>query len=942
MKVSFKILAAIFLFLLFWGQTEFSAAQEFKYAWQQQYYGTLNGEKSLLFSHEMPASKLAFADIDGDGDQDIFVGQLNGELAYFENQGNRNSPEFVLITQQYKAIFEVRRGGKKVKIRNVIDVGRRSAPSLVDIDNDGDYDLFVGSEQGRIWYFENMGNNLIPLFKMVTPKFAGINLGRNSVPIFADVNLKRKYDLLVGTVEGIVWLFFNEGTRKKANFESLPPKKVVEFGLETHAAPGLFDWDGDNDLDLVVGQKNGTLSLFLNEGSIFSPNWVLKEQNFQLIDIGGESAPYFVDIDGDGVADMVVGSTNPTVSLYQNRMQNKKRILWNLTSNMFKFNKLNVTGNRVSITAGDLDNDGDLDLIVGEKDGNLNYYENQGNPKEANWVLKTEELIYITGVENSSPTLGDLDGDGDLDLLVGEKQGQISLIMNNGTPEVAKWELQEQAYFQIDVGSNSVPRLLDIDVDGDLDLLIGNFAGRIILYLNKGNKTEPRFMLESTRFASVKVSNNAVPAFFDWNKDKFPDLIIGGEEGRIQLLISPGKINEENEENVEWTTDEKALFPFNVYAFSHPLLEDFNGDGNPDLLLGNYAGDFLLYLNKGTEGVKEQEEISIDNSIDQSEGSLVVEEVEAPVELEIELPELAAEDEDDISEEIEWQEEETEAMVKIDPQFVRVQQPLIQNETIFKSVPTLGDLDQDGDLDLLVGSWKGSIYFYENQGSETEWNFRLVSDNFLNTTDLENSAPLLSDLDQDGDLDLIVGAKNGRIRIYINEGSSEKANFVMESDFLQNVWLSMNSKPSVIDLDADGFLDLLVGNFRGKLVFIRNDSSEFNIVLRDYQNIDVGIGSTPSFADLNNSGQAELMIGSDAGKIFFFTQEKETAAERWKEIKAYGGNITFPRGTSPVAFDLDKDGDLDLITGTEDGSVILYRNDAIVREEEPEQAMLLE
>ena len=122
------------------------------------------------------------------------------------------------------------------------------------------------------------------------------------------MNLSRKFDLLVGAVDGKVWLYTNEGTRTKPNFRNSEPKNVVTLGLETHAAPGLLDWDGDEDLDLIVGSKNGTLTLFLNEGDRFFPDWKLKEERFQRIDIGGESSPMFMDLDGDLDDDMVAAA----------------------------------------------------------------------------------------------------------------------------------------------------------------------------------------------------------------------------------------------------------------------------------------------------------------------------------------------------------------------------------------------------------------------------------------------------------------------------------------------------------------------------------------------------------------------------------------------------------------------------------------------------------
>ena len=82
-----KLLPFILTCILFINalQLEGRAAEKIKYNWKQIYYGMLDGKKSLLFSRQMRMSKLAFADIDDDGDKDIFLGQENGEIAFFEN-----------------------------------------------------------------------------------------------------------------------------------------------------------------------------------------------------------------------------------------------------------------------------------------------------------------------------------------------------------------------------------------------------------------------------------------------------------------------------------------------------------------------------------------------------------------------------------------------------------------------------------------------------------------------------------------------------------------------------------------------------------------------------------------------------------------------------------------------------------------------------------------
>jgi large repetitive protein len=900
---------------------------EIRYNWEQQFYGYLNGQRSLLFSHEMRNSKLAFVDINGNGLLDIFVGQENGEIAFFENKGTPKEPDFVLITQQYRAVFEVMRGGRKTRIRNVISVGARSAPALIDIDNDGDHDLFIGAEDGRIWFFENIGNNRIPVFKLVTSSYEGINVGPNAVPLFADINLNRKFDLMVGTVEGKVWLMTNEGTRKRADFRKKPPKLILALGLETHAAPALIDWDNNGVLDLLVGQKNGTLSLFRNQGTPFSPDWIFAENNFQLIDIGGESAPCIVDIDGDGDADVVIGSANPTVFLYENRKQDEQSLLWNISNNLFHFHKLVVTGQRASIAAGDLNGNGLLDLIVGEAKGNLNYYQNQGTATEPNWVLQTEELISVTGIENSVPTLGDINGDGLLDLLVGNKEGQVVLVLNQGTPQSPRWVISDQTYFQIDVGSNSVPRLIDLDGDGLLDLIIGNFAGRVIRYMNKGTQQAAVFRLASTRFGSAKTEQNAVPAFFDWRQNGSYDMILGGQNGKLQLLLSPGP---KADENAIWESDEKALFAFDFYSHSHPYFMDYNGDGKPDLLVGNEHGDFRLLINQGTEGVGADPNAMVDNSIDPQTGSLVVEEVEGPLRIEIED---MIEDSDAEPREFFTIETLAPLTTRVEPVFVSTPIVLVRNQTITRSVPTFGDLDQDGSLDMLIGTAQGRVLYYQNVGSDTESVFQLISEDYLDTGRLKNTAPLLYDLDGDGDLDIILGTGDGRLLFYENRGSAEIPVYVLQSDFFNNIWLERDAKPAVADLDNDGLTDLLVGSFLGRLTFIHNASARFEVIRRDFQGIKVNLAAAPSFADINNNGKLELVVGSDNGRIHFFRNDHDNLSSPWRQDDQIAADIRFPQGSTPVLIDIDYDGDLDLVLGTESGRVLFFRNDAIIREE---------
>ena len=124
----------------------------------------------------------------------------------------------------------------------------------------------------------------------------------------------------------------------------------------------------------------------------------------------------------------------------------------------------------------------------------------------------------------------------------------------------------------------------------------------------------------------------------------------------------------------------------------------------------------------------------------------------------------------------------------------------------------------------------------------------------------------------------------------------------------------------------------MIGKFNGQLYkYIRKDiGKEFRFMLerRKYLDLDVGLGSVPVIADINNDKQSELIIGSDSGNIFSFQSDSENQGSKvWKPFEEYFKELKFPVGGNPVFADLDKDGDLDLIIGSEAGTLHYFRNE---------------
>ena len=152
-----------------------------------------------------------------------------------------------------------------------------------------------------------------------------------------------------------------------------------------------------------------------------------------------------------------------------------------------------------SVSAGDLDGDGDLDAIVGQQNGTFRFFENTGTATSPTFTEMTGGSNPLNGVDvgvRSSSSLGDLDGDGDLDLFAGDADGVFRFFLNTGSATGATFTQQTGANNPLDgldVGTESALSLGDIDRDGDLDAVIGSFYGTFRVFENTGTALAPTF-----------------------------------------------------------------------------------------------------------------------------------------------------------------------------------------------------------------------------------------------------------------------------------------------------------------------------------------------------------------------------------------------------------------------------------------------------------------
>ncbi len=423
-----------------------------------------------------------FVDIDFDGDYDLFIGNLDGTITYYQNIGTNLKANFKYITSQYSGIHIISNINLDIRKNSLQDgLHGSSCIEFADMDSDGDYDFF-----------------------------------------FSDFFLSH------------ILYFENKGSKQNAKFSPtiIDTGKYVDAQSYTQIISSDIDNDGDNDLicsSLLNSTYQTEVIFYKNIGSNLNPIFQEYSLNslvnfLEELDFGSFSSPTVIkDKFYNG---LLIGDGNGRLWLFD--------VTQNLTPKLTFKNLVNVSTTNYYVTpaVGDLDNDSISEVVLGNSEGTLSLYKFEGKSlKQIPWQLDSFKVN-----QNSSPCLVDFDNDGDLDLFVGAGNGKVVYFNNTGTKiNYVFQRIDSKTLLEtFDVGFDSSPRFGDIDNDGDLDLIIGgrginSSLNKILIYLNQNHAFSSNDTLPT-----ITSINNPVPLVLNFKNGNY--LLSGNLNGGINVF----------------------------------------------------------------------------------------------------------------------------------------------------------------------------------------------------------------------------------------------------------------------------------------------------------------------------------------------------------------------------------------------------------------------
>jgi len=611
---------------------------------------------------------------------------------------------------------------------------------------------------------------------------------------------------------------------------------------------GKIDINLDGIKDLVIFDRQGNRILpFINDGIPDSVCYSFHPELASLFPAMHDWV-FFYDYDCDGKEDIFTYG-NGSIRVFHNISDTvlKFELVTNMIESYYYSGKVGILGTTVDYPSiSDIDGDGAVDILTFFGLGS--YVEYHRNLSVQNYG-NCDSLDY----KLTSSCWGDFK----------ESASSDSITLNIVCPyknSPVPFSCNEIENGPKHVGSTLLT--LDLNNDGVKDLLTGgiNFPNIIALY-NGGKKDSAHMISDDTLFPSysrpVHLYEFPCPFFLDMDNDSVNDLVVSPFDptNNPVYVVADNFHNvwyykntgTNNNPNFQFVTDRFFVSEMiSVGSNSFPVIYDVNGDGLPDLLIGNFGYYDSSYYKQGYLYSDYSSKIAYYKNI----GTL-------------NNPSFHLETDD----------------------FANLSS--LHLKGIY---PTFGDIDGDGSDDMIIGNSDGTLLFFRNTAApHNDPVYASPQLYYKNIKTGTFSTPQLFDLDKDGLKDLIIGEQNGNLSYYKNTGTATDPAFTLVTDSLGKINVTNYnlsyygySTPCLFR-DNDGNTRLLVGSDEGKVHYFTTidgnlngkfpeSDSLFNIISGNPFQISSGWRTAPAIGNLTDPVFMDLIVGNYSGGLNYYSK----------------------------------------------------------------------